>query len=259
MSLTPAPSQHPVSTRRDPAASSGESPAHAPNSYLLPILGTPWALAGAGAAWNADRRLAVIADLHLGYEWARAMSGDVLPRHSLAETQARLASLLDQLPVRELIIAGDVYESPAPCHRTKQDHRALELWLRDRGIALTLIRGNHDPAHLSPHEELVIDGWTITHGHRPSPAPRQILGHWHPSLKLGARATGCFIWNSRRILLPAFSCNAAGLDIAGLQPPADWQPPALRCAVWADTDWLDFGPLDTLATSLRQIAASPVR
>jgi metallophosphoesterase superfamily enzyme len=49
-----------------------------------------WKLAPEGAAVHEAERVAVIADVHLGYEWARGSGGDCLPAHSLAETRAKL-------------------------------------------------------------------------------------------------------------------------------------------------------------------------
>src|SRR4051812_36814223 len=66
-----------------------------------------WTLMPEGAAVHFAERIAVIADVHLGYEWARAAGGDCLPAHSLAETLCKLAALLDRGPVDHLIVAGD--------------------------------------------------------------------------------------------------------------------------------------------------------
>ena len=68
-------------------------------------------------------RTAVIADVHLGYEWARGSAGDCVPAHSLDETLARLERLLDRAPIARLVVAGDLVESPRPCRRTAADLR----------------------------------------------------------------------------------------------------------------------------------------
>jgi uncharacterized protein len=49
-----------------------------------------WRLTPEGAAIHPGERTAVIADVHLGYEWARGSAGDCVPAHSLDETLARL-------------------------------------------------------------------------------------------------------------------------------------------------------------------------
>jgi metallophosphoesterase superfamily enzyme len=73
-----------------------------------------WGLAPEGAAVHPGERLAVIADVHLGYEWARASGGDMVPAHSLAETLAKLTTLLDRARIGRLVVAGDLVESSWP-------------------------------------------------------------------------------------------------------------------------------------------------
>ena len=53
-----------------------------------------WQLTPEGAAIHPGERTAVIADLHLGYEWARGAAGDCVVAHSLDETLARLSLVL---------------------------------------------------------------------------------------------------------------------------------------------------------------------
>jgi metallophosphoesterase superfamily enzyme len=68
-----------------------------------------------GAALHPAERTAVIADVHLGYEWARGAAGDCVPAHSLDETLARLAAVLARASINRLIVAGDLVESARPC------------------------------------------------------------------------------------------------------------------------------------------------
>jgi metallophosphoesterase superfamily enzyme len=147
-----------------------------------------WKLAPEGAAVHPVERVAVIADVHLGYEWARAAGGDCLPAHSLAETLAKLEALLHRAPIGRLVVAGDLVESPRPCRRTAADLRALREWLDDRGVELVPVLGNHDPQGAkAPPATFAVAGWTIAHDHdRPArlhpqrrrPA-RRLVGHSH--------------------------------------------------------------------------------
>ena len=66
----------------------------------------------------------MIADLHLGYEWARGAAGDCVIAHSLEETLARLSTLIDRSMLSELIVAGDLLESSRPCPRTARRRAA---------------------------------------------------------------------------------------------------------------------------------------
>jgi putative SbcD/Mre11-related phosphoesterase len=224
-----------------------------------------WRLAPEGAAIHPGERIAVIADVHLGYEWARGSAGDCVPAHSLAETLKKLEPLLEQSPIDRLVVAGDLVESPRPCARTAADLALLARWLDERCVSLVLIEGNHDRSLAWMARErgllagarapvlqshLLVAGWTIAHGHRPVPADRLISGHHHPVLRFSGHSAPCFLVGEGRIILPAFSANAAGLDVASARLPDGWLQSSLRCIASTGGDLLDFGPLKTLPARL---------
>ncbi len=211
-----------------------------------------WKLTPEGAAVHPEERVAVVADVHLGYEWARGAGGDCLPAHSLAETLARLAPLLARLPIARLVIAGDLVESPAPCRRTASDLRALFTWLNDRGVDPVPILGNHDPqGRKAPPSTCEVAGWTIAHGHRPITGEKTISGHYHPVLRAEGLTAPCFLVGPRTIVLPAFTPNAAGLPVGSPGTPASWLEEELRCVAGLGGELLDFGPLPALVATLR--------
>src|SRR5271165_2087124 len=88
-----------------------------------------WRLTPEGGAVHPVERVAVIADVHLGYEWARGAAGDCVPAHSLAETVKKLERLVERSPIDRLVVAGDLVESPRPCARTAADLARLARWL----------------------------------------------------------------------------------------------------------------------------------
>jgi putative SbcD/Mre11-related phosphoesterase len=200
----------------------------------------------------------VIADVHLGYEWARGAGGDSVPAHSLKETLERLEHLLDRAPIERLIVAGDMVEPLRPCPRTAHDLARLVLWLEERGIDLVLLRGNHDRSlgHASgvhaAAETIVVAEWTIGHGDRPVQGERTITGHHHPCLRLASRSAACFLVGCQRVILPAFSANAAGLDVISSKSPVPWGPAEPRCIACTGEVLLDFGPLASLRQRLRE-------
>ena len=103
-----------------------------------------WILTPEGAAIHPGERTAVIADVHLGYEWARGAAGDCVPAHSLVETLARISAVLARAAIARLVVAGDLVESARPCRRTAADVRGLHDWLESRGVTLLALEGNHD-------------------------------------------------------------------------------------------------------------------
>ncbi len=221
-----------------------------PSSGLLavdPEAPDGWHLAWEGAAVHIESQTAVIADVHLGYEWARGSGGDMVPSHSLHETIARLSSLLDRIEIDRLVVAGDLVESSSPCLRTASDARRFRQWLQARNVSLVTLQGNHDPVRNPPlPSTLEIAGWTVGHGHQPIQVPPFLVGHHHPVLRAGPVSAPCFLVGPDRILLPAFSWNAAGLDVLSGALPAAFRAREVRCVTALDGELLDFGPLGSL-------------
>jgi len=224
-----------------------------------------WQLTPEGAAIHPGERTAVIADLHLGYEWARGAAGDCVIAHSLDETLARLSLVLDRATLARLIVAGDLVESPRPCRRTSADVRRLCAWLAARGVDLLVVEGNHDRSVFRSSQGIsrvppplpatcAVAGWTISHGHRPRTSTRTISGHHHPVLRCAGTTAPCFLVGPGRIVLPAFSANAAGCDVASASVPADWRTVPLRCIASTGSELLDFGPIPALRRRLRHLA-----
>lgn len=229
-----------------------------------------WRLTPEGGAIHLAERTAVIADVHLGYEWARGSAGDSIPAHSLAETLRSLESLLGRAPIDRLVVAGDLVESPRPCRRTAMDIVRLCRWLANRDISLTVTSGNHDRSllrmlegsgeqPLNPViivESLIVAGWTVTHGHRPIDRDHSIAGHYHPAVRLASHMSPCFLVTRNRIVLPAFSRNTAGCDVAVRRLPREWQTIPWVCMATAGYEVLDFGLLSTLADRIRSSGVS---
>lgn len=199
-----------------------------------------WRLAPECAALHPRTKTAVIADVHLGYEWARARGGDCVPEHSLAETIARLSNLLDRSPITRLVVAGDLLESRRHCPRTERDLRSLEAWLGTKGVTLVPLAGNHDPPRRPAWPDSIeVAGWTVAHGHEPLSAPRTITGHHHPMLRADGHAAPCFLVSDTSIVLPAFSQNAAGVNVLteGLLSGRDGH----RCVASSGAELFEFG------------------
>lgn len=216
-----------------------------------------WLLTPEGAAIRPEVATAVVADVHLGYEWARGAAGDCVPAHSLAETCERLARAFARAEVRRLVVAGDLVESPRPCARTAADVARLGHWLASRGVEFLVALGNHDrslsafPSAPAIAATVDVGGWTVQHGDRPVAGDRAVIGHHHPVLRAGGLAAPCFLAGPALLVLPAFTGNAAGLDVASGAAPAGWARAGLRCLAATSDALLDFGPVATLADRLR--------
>jgi metallophosphoesterase superfamily enzyme len=202
-----------------------------------------WELTPQRAAIHLPTATAVIADVHLGYAQARRRRGDAVPLIPVEEHLMPLAALLGRHTVRRLAVAGDLFED-------KTDPNILDeflSWVRRMGVEfLGLVPGNHD-RDIEDHwhklslypDGLPLDDWTVLHGDRPLPDGPVLHGHVHPSFRLGRQlGAPCYLVSPRRIVLPAFSPDAAGVNVLAGPGWADY-----RCMVSTGVKVLDFGPV----------------
>jgi putative SbcD/Mre11-related phosphoesterase len=211
-----------------------------------------WLLTPERAAVYVPTATGVIADLHLGYNQVRCGHGEAIPDFDLEAALEPLQSLARRLGVRRLVIAGDLFEDGR-----YPGHAALFLQYLDRaGIELAgVIPGNHDrslaggDSHWPIYPNgMDVGGWQVLHGNSTLPRGRVIHGHVHPCLRCQRRAPApCFLVGTRRIILPAFSPDAAGVNVLST---AAWK--SYRCYVPAGKEVLDFGSVGSLARRLQK-------
>ena len=192
----------------------------------------------------------MIADLHLGYHQARRWTGEAVPACAIEDAVADLAALRAALPVRKLVIAGDLIENRAG----KAQVGSFLAWLRANGLELTaVVPGNHDRGGAFEdlpvcREGVVLGEWRVLQGDGALPEGRLVLGHFHPCLRWGRINAPCYLVGRGRLLLPAFSRDARGVNVLRVM---DWQ--ADHCAAIAGLDVLDLGPVGSITR--RQNAA----
>lgn len=173
-----------------------------------------WILTPHRLAVHAPTATAVIADVHLGYREARQDSGEAIPLLDVATQLTPLRRARKQISFDRLVVAGDLFE-----RRVRQD--LLDDFLRELealGVTLAaLVPGNHDrgwedfcnripiyPAGIG------VGAWHIIHGDKVDPGRRVVLGHWHPIVRRQGRRAPCYMVGKSRLVLPAFSADAAG-------------------------------------------------
>ncbi len=209
-----------------------------------------WLLTPARTALHQPTGTAVVADLHLGYAEARHRNGEAVPRADLPSLLKPLRRMVQTLSVRRLVIAGDLFEAgPAPALV-----RALLDFLTEAGLELAgVIPGNHDRGlsgemlPLCP-EGLSLGGWHVVHGDRALPAGPVVQGHEHPCLRWKGLTAACYLMGPGRLVLPAFSGDAAGVNVLG---QTRWA--GFRCGVIAGEEVLDFGQVDDLPGRLQRV------
>jgi putative SbcD/Mre11-related phosphoesterase len=213
-----------------------------------------WLLTPERAAVHLPTATAVIADLHLGYDRVRCRMGEAVPTVSLDDALSAITALQQAYQVRRLVIAGDLFEDARICAEWPD----FVKWLKGSGMELAgIVPGNHD--HGFPDLELAVPvcrkglflgAWHVTHGDGELNGKHRLVhGHFHPCFRWsGGVSAPCYLIAPQRIILPAYSEDAAGVNV--LRQPT-WRN--YRCLVIAGNEVLDFGRLADLQRAVRAL------
>ncbi|MEM8793242.1 MAG: ligase-associated DNA damage response endonuclease PdeM [Pseudomonadota bacterium] len=174
-----------------------------------------------GALWWPERKVLIVADLHLGKAERMAREGGtLLPPYETAETLDRLDAEVGRLRPRLVISLGDSFDDLASAASLGEEI-VLRLERLSAGRRLIWIAGNHDPGPVNlPGSHLdvaVIGGVHFRHIANPDRQDMEISGHYHPKARLtvqGRRISRrCFFVSGNRVILPAFGTYTGGLDV----------------------------------------------
>ncbi|MFN4261576.1 MAG: metallophosphoesterase [Gemmataceae bacterium] len=175
-----------------------------------------WVLTPFRAAVHRATRTAVIADPHLGYDLARRRRGDAIPCFGLAESLTGLRRLREQYDVQRLVIAGDLVEDASGLPMV---HELLAALAESRIELAGIAPGNHDRQSLIAGlpwqpDGIMLGRWRVVHGDALLPPGYVVQGHVHPCLNVaGGRRAPCYLHTEQHLVLPAFSADAAGVNI----------------------------------------------
>ncbi len=171
-------------------------------------------------AWPAQRLIAV-ADLHLEKGSAAATRGALLPPWDTRATLDRLAGLLRRWRPETVVALGDSFHDAAGSTRLPP-HDLARLRAMAETHRIIWVLGNHDPLPPAglPGQTLAewrLGGILFRHQARPGPATAEVCGHHHPKARVEARggaiARPCFVFDGRRLMLPALGAYTGGLDV----------------------------------------------
>ena len=169
------------------------------------------------AAFLAEHRTLLVADLHIGKAVSFRGLGVPVPGGTTGETLATLGALTDRLGARRVVVLGDFLHSARA--RTAATLGAVERWRAEREtLDLLLVRGNHDRNAGDPPRRLGIEtideplrlgGLALCHHPRAETGGYVLCGHLHPcvTLRAGVRdrlRLPCFWFGPQCGVLPAF-------------------------------------------------------
>ena len=147
-----------------------------------------------------EKKLLVIADLHIGIESELRESGLQVPSQTKV-MEHRLISILTTYKVNDIILLGDIKHTiPSSTFQERTDVKNFLEVIQSYGT-LHILPGNHDgnidrlltpTIHLHPSDGFVFERIGFTHGHRrPSnevmSCDNIIIGHTHPTVMLTDR------------------------------------------------------------------------
>lgn len=168
------------------------------------------------AYWPAARTL-FVADFHLGKAASFRRAGIALPGGTTADNVARLEGAMAGREVDELVFLGDFLHSAQG--RAPATLERFARWRATRpGLAVTLVRGNHDDRAGDPPAEwrfrCVDPGeargpFALVHEPAPVRGGYALAGHVHPAVRLSERGgqslrLPCFWFGPRVGVLPSF-------------------------------------------------------
>ncbi len=174
-----------------------------------------------GALFWPEQRLLAVSDLHLEKGSSFARRGMLLPPWDTHATIDRLTLLLRRWSPSTVVALGDSFHDASGAARLPgtEKHRLNAMTRAHRFI---WVQGNHDPTPPGGlggewMETCLIGAMMFRHQAVATADPGEIVGHHHPKATVEARAgtvsRPCFVFDGRRLMMPAFGAYTGGLDV----------------------------------------------
>jgi len=197
------------------------------------------------ALWWPGGETLFVADLHLGKAATYRALGQPVPGGTTLENLARLDALIARHAPQRIVFLGDFLHAA----QARTVLAAVEAWrMRHAGIAMTLVRGNHDSRAGDPpasfaievvDEPYLLGPFACCHHPQTHDTHFVLAGHLHPVCRLYGRGRDslrlpCFVSEPGQAILPAFGEftggwlmePAPGRQFHGVGGAAVWALPA---------------------------------
>ncbi len=175
------------------------------------------------AVWDPQRRVLLVADLHLGKAESFQAQGIPLPSDGDAATLNVLLELAASWRPEQVVVLGDLIHSRLGL--TGELRAKLAALPELLGCPLRLIGGNHERgswiAGLAQERSQALGPWWLSHEPEPRAGHLNLCGHLHPVALLGRSGDrlrlSCFSYcpRSDRLALPAFGALTGGMPLPG--------------------------------------------
>ncbi|MCG2430016.1 ligase-associated DNA damage response endonuclease PdeM [Aequorivita xiaoshiensis] len=161
--------------------------------------------------WVANKML-LIADVHLGKVLHFRKYGAAIPASAAYKNFETLTEVVNHFEPNTVCFLGDLFHSTL-----NKEWREFEKWVEYCNAKVILVSGNHDviPQYLYKDlgvevmDELVLDGFHLTH--HPSEINKgfNFCGHVHPGIRMKGMGRQfvklpCFYKTENQLILPAF-------------------------------------------------------
>jgi DNA ligase-associated metallophosphoesterase len=206
-------------------------------SRKVEIAGHRFDLLPGRAAWWERGATLLVADLHLGKTTAFRAGGIPVPCGVTSRDVSRLSGIIAKLPVRRLVVLGDLFHARSGVDAEVMDPFA-RLVERFRPVEWVVVEGNHDRGLQKEAEscglimvsDLEMDGLHFVHDPAALAGPG-VCGHLHPGVRLrdfdgAAVRVPSFVVEKDKLILPAFS-SFAGMHL--VEPAAGRTCYAVAC------------------------------
>jgi DNA ligase-associated metallophosphoesterase len=174
-----------------------------------------------GALFWPEQRMLVVSDLHLEKGSSFARRGMLLPPWDTHTTVDRLTLLLRRWSPATVVALGDSFHDSGGSGRLPATEQQ-RLNAMSRTHRFIWVQGNHDPAppdNLGGEwvETFKVGPVVFRHQAIVTAEPGEVVGHHHPKATIPARTGSvsrpCFVFDGRRLMMPAFGAYTGGLDV----------------------------------------------